>query len=62
MYGNLGLYTLEPDLLLRLEVVKIVDEFKTGYKTPLELDLLLDPEVNSSSGMSVPQKVTQKAK
>jgi hypothetical protein len=37
--------TIEPDRLLRLEVVKIVDELEIGYKTLLELDLLSDSEV-----------------
>jgi hypothetical protein len=37
--------TLELNRLLRLEVVKVVDELEIGYKTLLELDLLSDPEV-----------------
>jgi hypothetical protein len=37
--------TLKLGRPLRLEVVKIVDEFEIGYKTLLELDLLSEPEV-----------------
>jgi hypothetical protein len=37
--------TLELNRLLRLEVVKVVDELEIGYRTLLELDLLSDPEV-----------------
>lgn len=36
---------LELNLLLRLEVVKIEDELEIGYKTLLELERLLDPEL-----------------
>lgn len=38
---------LELDWLLRLEVVKIVDELEIGYKTLLELEMLFDPEVRA---------------
>lgn len=37
--------TLELDVLLRLELVEIVEELEIGYRTLLEPDLLLDIEI-----------------
>lgn len=37
--------TLELDVLLRLEIVEIAEEFEIGYRTLLEPDLLLDTEM-----------------
>jgi hypothetical protein len=45
--------TLELDRLLRLEVVKILDELEIGYKTLLELDLLFELEVRAEVVLSL---------
>jgi hypothetical protein len=50
--------TLELDRLLRLEVVKILDELEIGYKTLLELDLLFELEVRAEVVLSLGLETT----
>jgi hypothetical protein len=50
--------TLELDRLLRLEVVKILDELEIGYKTLLELDSLFELEVRAEVVLSLGLETT----